>query len=56
MVNYTICIEWYNAIKDLTPTADPYFITKGYDAGHVEVDILNEEQFKEISKELGWML
>jgi hypothetical protein len=56
MVNYSIRTEWYNDIKDLTPTANPYFITEGDYAGQVEVDILNVEQFEEVSRQLGWML
>lgn len=55
MACYSIRKDWYNEIKDLVPTANPYFITDGAYAGDVEVDILDEEKFLEVSKELGWL-
>lgn len=55
MASYSIRKDWYNEIKDLVPTANPYFITDGAYAGEVEVDILDEEKFLEVSKELGWL-
>lgn len=55
MANYSIRNEWYNEIKDLVPMANPEFITEGAYAGQVEVDVLDEVKFEQISKELGWM-
>ena len=55
MACYSIRKDWYNEIKDLVPTANPYFITDGTYAGDVEVDILDEEKFLEASKGLGWL-
>lgn len=54
-INYTIKNEWYNEIKNLVPMANPEFITEGYWAGQVEVDVLDEAEFERVSKELGWM-
>lgn len=56
MANHSIRIDWYNEIKHLGITANPEFITEGFYAGQVEVDILDEEKFVEVSKELGWMV
>ena len=50
-INHTIRNEWYEEIKDLVPTANPEF----YD-NMVEVDVLDEAKFEEVSKELGWMV
>ena len=55
MANYSINIDWYNEIKNLVPMANPEFITEGPWAGQVEVDILDEAKFEQVSKELGWM-
>ena len=55
MTNHSININWYNEIKGLGITANPDFITEGFYAGQVEVDILDEAKFVEVSKELGWM-
>lgn len=55
MTNYSININWYNEIKDLGITANAEHITEGVFAGQVEVDILDEAKFIEISKELGWI-
>jgi hypothetical protein len=51
MMNYCIRNEWYEEIKNLVPTANPEF----YD-NMVEVDVLDEVKFEEVSKELGWMV
>ena len=53
---YSISTAWYNDIKDLGITADPYFVTEGTFAGQVEVEILDEDLFQQVSKEMGWML
>ena len=50
-INYAIRKEWYEEIKDLVSTANPEF----YD-NMVEVDVLDEAKFEEVSKELGWMV
>lgn len=50
-INYTIRNEWYEEIKNLVPMANPEF----YD-NMVEVDVLDEAKFVEVSKELGWMV
>lgn len=55
-MSYTISNAWYNDIKDLGITADPYFVTEGAFAGQVEVEILDEDLFFEVSKNMGWML
>lgn len=55
MANYSICNEWYNEIKGLVPMANPEFITEGPWTGQVEVDVLDEVKFEQVSKELGWM-
>lgn len=55
MANYSIRTEWYNEIKGLVPMANPEFIAEGPYAGQVEVDILDEVKFKQVSTELGWM-
>ena len=55
MANYSININWYNEIKGLGITANAEHITEGFYAGQVEVDILDEAKFIEVSKELGWM-
>jgi hypothetical protein len=51
MMNYTIRNEWYEEIKNLVPTANPEFY-----GDMVEVDVLDEAKFEEVSKELGWMV
>lgn len=56
MTNYSIKAEWYNEIKNLVPMANEFFITEGPYAGEVEVDVLDEAKFEEVSKELGWMV
>ena len=56
MTNCSINNEWYNEIKGLGITANPYFITEGFFAGQVEVDVLDVEEFERVSKELGWMV
>ena len=53
---YAISTAWYNDIKDLGITADPHFVTEGAFAGQVEVEILDEDLFQQVSKEMGWML
>lgn len=52
-MSYAINIEWYNEIKDLVPTENPW-----YYENHtmVEVDILDEAEFVRVSTELGWMV
>jgi hypothetical protein len=50
-INHTIRNEWYEEIKDLVPTANPEFY-----GNMVEVDVLDEVKFEEVSKELGWMV
>ena len=49
MINCTIRKEWFKDIKNRVEHANEY----EYD-NMVEVDV-NEEQFIEVSKELGWM-
>jgi hypothetical protein len=51
MMNYCIRNEWYEEIKNLVPTANPEFY-----GNMVEVDVLDEAKFEEVSKELGWMV
>ena len=54
MTSVAINKEWYNEIRELVNTADPYFY-KGWDGREmVEVDV-DEEQFNRVSKELGWI-
>jgi hypothetical protein len=55
MTNYSINTNWYYDIKGIVPMANPYFITDGAFAGHVEVDVLDVEKFKRVSTEKGWM-
>ncbi len=55
MTNCSINIDWYNEIKALVPMANEEFITEGPYAGQVEVDVLDEAKFEEVSKKLGWM-
>lgn len=55
MTNYSINKNWYNEIKGIVPMANPYFITDGYYADQVEVDVLDVELFNKVSTELGWM-
>jgi hypothetical protein len=55
-MNYTISNAWYNDIKDLGITEDPHFVTEGAFAGCVEVDILDEDLFFEVSKNMGWAI
>jgi hypothetical protein len=55
MTNYSINTNWYYDIKGIVPMANPYFITDGPFAGHVEVDVLDVEKFKRVSTEMGWM-
>ena len=50
-INHTIRNEWYEEIKNLVPTANPEFY-----GNMVEVDVLDEAKFEEVSKELGWMV
>lgn len=56
MTNYSINIDWYNEIKNLVPMENAEIITEGHYAGQVEVDVLDEAKFEEVSKELGWMV
>ena len=45
--------EWFDAIKERVEYSDPYFYhLDGKD--WVEVDV-EEEAFKQVSKELGWL-
>lgn len=56
MANYTININWYNEIKNLGITENPYiYKDEFFGFEMVEVDILDEAKFIEVSKELGWM-
>lgn len=53
MINVTITEEWYNEIKGLITTSNPYFYKQEF-FNAVEVDV-NEVEFENVSKELGWM-
>lgn len=54
MTTIAIRREWFEEVKNLVNYNDPYFYE---DRGTqmVELDV-NEEQFNEVSKELGWMI
>ena len=57
MANYSININWYNEIKGLGITENPYiYKDEFFGFEMVEVDILDEAKFIEVSKELGWMV
>jgi hypothetical protein len=55
MVNFCISNEWFEEIKELIHYENPEYITTGYCSGHVEVDV-EEEEFRRVSRALGWML
>ena len=55
MQSYSISKNWYNEIKDIVPMNNVYFVTEGYYAGDVEVDVLDVELFNKVSAKLGWM-
>lgn len=59
MMGVVISKEWYDEIKTLIKTQDPYFFTETWPSGwvrnSVEVDV-EEEEFRRVSKELGWMM
>ena len=55
MMNVTINQNWYDEIKDLVPTADPYFYTDSVFGEMVEVDV-DKQTFERVSRELGWMV
>lgn len=50
MTSYTIRKEWYEDIKNRVEHANEYEYNN-----MIEVDV-NENEFIEVSKELGWML
>ena len=57
MTTVTISAKWYNDIKDLVKTENPYFYTDTYGSDTrdmVEVDI-DEEAYITVATELGWM-
>lgn len=56
IINYTISREWYESIKDVAPMADPFFYVDKVLGEQVEVDILDENTFVRVSKNLGWMI
>ena len=56
MTNYTIRRNWYEEIKNIVPMENPYFYTDKVFGEQVEVDVLDEDLFCKVSKELGWML
>lgn len=55
MINVCVGNEWFEEIKELIHYENPEYITTGYCSGHVEVDV-EEEEFRRVSKELGWMV
>ena len=55
MVSCSISRKWYEEIKDLVKTENPFFFQdKIYGREAVEVDV-DEEAFIRVSKKLGWM-
>ena len=54
MTCVTISAKWYNDIKDLVKTEDPYFYTAPHGGEMVEVDV-EEADFVVTSRRLGWM-
>lgn len=57
MINVTISHEWYNEIKDLIATANPYHFIEtqcGIKRVMIEVDV-DKVEFERVSKEMGWM-
>ena len=54
MTSITINKNWYNEIKTLVKTTNPYFYTEN-GVEMVEVDV-DETAFDKASKEMGWMV
>ena len=54
MTCVTISAKWYNDIKDLVKTENPYFYTDSHRGEMVEVDVA-EADFVVTSRRLGWM-
>lgn len=54
MTGTAISVKWYNDIKDLVKTEDPYFYTESSGREMVEVDV-EEASFVAVSRRLGWM-
>ena len=56
MYSVTISREWYNELASRNVgMMNPYFYNDSLFGEHVEVDILNQQEFESISKELGWI-
>lgn len=53
MTSISINKQWFEEVKNSISYNDPYFYTEN-GREYVEVDV-NESQFNEISRELGWM-
>lgn len=53
MTSIIISEAWYNEIKDLVETKDPYFFEED-GRKKVELDV-NEVEFDRVSEQLGWM-
>lgn len=56
MYNVTISKEWYNELASRNvKMMNPYFYNNSLFGEQVEVDIINQQEFETISKELRWI-
>lgn len=56
MYNVTISREWFNELVSRNvKMMSPYFYNDSLFGEHVEVDILDRQEFESVSKELGWI-
>lgn len=54
LASHAFSAKWYNEIKDRVPHGEPFYYVNHFKRLAVEVDV-NEEIFRKVSTELGWM-
>ena len=56
MLNVCISKQWYEEIKDRVDLRDPFEFHHHFHGDLVDVDVVSEADFENVSRELGWMI